>query len=172
MSPAHFDALYRRHDGVAEGRELFAKDLFGGADPTHRIKVRIVTEYRLAFAVRASASDPANGGRAQELRSGIHHHRSAQLQRRSGTSMAALAQTVIAVNFTQEDDPDRRHLLCRRDEEVRLHHHELPPAGQAGDADALLGQCRQGWQKCHILRPFRHRQDHAFGRCLAHAGGR
>ena len=29
----------------AEGKELFAKDLFGGADPTHRINVRVVTEY-------------------------------------------------------------------------------------------------------------------------------
>ena len=45
MSPAHFDALYADMMAHAEGRELFAKDLFGGADLTHRISVRIVTEY-------------------------------------------------------------------------------------------------------------------------------
>jgi phosphoenolpyruvate carboxykinase (ATP) len=45
MSPAHFDALYADMMAFAEGRELFAKDLFGGADPAYRIKVRIVTEY-------------------------------------------------------------------------------------------------------------------------------
>src|SRR6201996_3026095 len=45
MTPAHFDALYADMMAFAEGRELFAKDLFGGADLTHRIKVRIITEY-------------------------------------------------------------------------------------------------------------------------------
>jgi len=45
MSPAHFDALYADMMQHAEGRELFAKDLFGGADLTHRISVRVVTEY-------------------------------------------------------------------------------------------------------------------------------
>ena len=45
MSPAHFDALYADMMAHAEGRELFAKDLFGGADLTHRISVRVVTEY-------------------------------------------------------------------------------------------------------------------------------
>jgi len=45
MSPAHFDALHADMMAFAEGKELFAKDLFGGADLTHRIKVRIITEY-------------------------------------------------------------------------------------------------------------------------------
>jgi len=45
MSPAHFDALFADMVKHAEGRELFAKDLFGGADPAHRIRVRVITEY-------------------------------------------------------------------------------------------------------------------------------
>jgi phosphoenolpyruvate carboxykinase (ATP) len=45
MSPAQFDTLYADMMAHAEGRELFAKDLFGGADLTHRISVRVVTEY-------------------------------------------------------------------------------------------------------------------------------
>src|SRR6478736_2209212 len=45
MTPAHFDALYADMMKHAEGRELFAKDLFGGADLSHRLPVRVVTEY-------------------------------------------------------------------------------------------------------------------------------
>ena len=45
MSPAQFDVLHADMMAFAEGKELFAKNLFGGADLTHRIKVRIVTEY-------------------------------------------------------------------------------------------------------------------------------
>ncbi|HEY0104650.1 MAG TPA: phosphoenolpyruvate carboxykinase [Rhizomicrobium sp.] len=45
MTPAHFDALQADMMAFAQGRELFAKDLFGGADLSHRLPVRIVTEY-------------------------------------------------------------------------------------------------------------------------------
>ncbi|MCX7281851.1 MAG: phosphoenolpyruvate carboxykinase [Alphaproteobacteria bacterium] len=45
MSPAHFDVLYADMMAHAEGCELFAKDLFGGADLTHRISVRVITEF-------------------------------------------------------------------------------------------------------------------------------
>ncbi len=45
MSPAAFEALYQSMVSYAQGRELFVKDLFGGADVTHRLPVRVVTEY-------------------------------------------------------------------------------------------------------------------------------
>jgi phosphoenolpyruvate carboxykinase (ATP) len=45
MTQAHFDALYDDMLAFAEGRELFAKDLFGGADLTYRLPVRVITEY-------------------------------------------------------------------------------------------------------------------------------
>jgi phosphoenolpyruvate carboxykinase (ATP) len=45
MTPAQFDVLHADMLAFAEGKELFAKDLFGGADPSYRIKVRVVTEY-------------------------------------------------------------------------------------------------------------------------------
>jgi phosphoenolpyruvate carboxykinase (ATP) len=44
MTPAHFDALHADMLTFAEGRELFAKDLYGGADLEHRLPVRIITE--------------------------------------------------------------------------------------------------------------------------------
>jgi phosphoenolpyruvate carboxykinase (ATP) len=44
MTPAHFEALFHAMIAYAQGRELFVQDLFGGADPTHRLPVRVVTE--------------------------------------------------------------------------------------------------------------------------------
>lgn len=44
MSPAQFDRLLKDFLAHAEGRELFAQDLFGGADPDHRLATRIYCE--------------------------------------------------------------------------------------------------------------------------------
>ncbi len=44
MTPACFDALFQSMIAYAQGRELFVQDLFGGADPTHRLPVRVITE--------------------------------------------------------------------------------------------------------------------------------
>ncbi len=44
MTPAAFDALFQAMMAYAQGRELFVQDLFGGADPSHRLPVRVVTE--------------------------------------------------------------------------------------------------------------------------------
>jgi len=44
MTPAAFEALYQAMIAYAQGRELFVQDLFGGADPAHRLSVRVVTE--------------------------------------------------------------------------------------------------------------------------------
>jgi phosphoenolpyruvate carboxykinase (ATP) len=44
ISPERFRALYNRMTGYAQRRELFARDCWAGADPAHRIGVRVVTE--------------------------------------------------------------------------------------------------------------------------------
>ncbi|MEQ8406181.1 MAG: phosphoenolpyruvate carboxykinase [Oceanicaulis sp.] len=44
MSPAHFDALWDDFKAHMSGRELFVQELFGGADPAHRLPVRVVNE--------------------------------------------------------------------------------------------------------------------------------
>ena len=44
MSEAHFDALYADMIAYAKDKELYAHDLFGGADPRHRLSVQVVTE--------------------------------------------------------------------------------------------------------------------------------
>jgi phosphoenolpyruvate carboxykinase (ATP) len=44
MAPERYRALYNRMTAYAQRRELFARDCWAGADPEHRIGVRVVTE--------------------------------------------------------------------------------------------------------------------------------
>ena len=41
----NFDFLYEDVIEYCEGKEIFVQDLFGGADPSHRLSTRIYTEY-------------------------------------------------------------------------------------------------------------------------------
>ena len=45
LTGAHFDTLKRDMLSAAADKELFTQDLAAGADPAHRLHVRIVTEY-------------------------------------------------------------------------------------------------------------------------------
>ncbi|KQP09982.1 phosphoenolpyruvate carboxykinase [ATP] [Methylobacterium sp. Leaf99] len=44
ITAEQFETLFQDFLGHAEGRELFAQDLHGGADPCHRVKARVFTE--------------------------------------------------------------------------------------------------------------------------------
>jgi phosphoenolpyruvate carboxykinase (ATP) len=44
MTPAAFDRLYADMQAHVRGRTLTVQDLFGGADPAHRLDVRVITE--------------------------------------------------------------------------------------------------------------------------------
>ncbi len=44
MERHHFDALLGDFLSAAKDRELFVQDLYGGADPEHRVRVRVITE--------------------------------------------------------------------------------------------------------------------------------
>jgi phosphoenolpyruvate carboxykinase (ATP) len=45
LSPEHFNNLLEDFKSHTKGKELFVQDLFGGADPSNRVRVRVVTEY-------------------------------------------------------------------------------------------------------------------------------
>ncbi len=45
LSPAHFEVLLADFLKHAEGKDLFVQDLIGGADPTHRVRARVIGEY-------------------------------------------------------------------------------------------------------------------------------
>ena len=171
ITAEQFEALYADFLKHAEGMTLFAQDLYGGADPTFRIKTRVFTElawhslFIRTLLIRPEASELAGfvpeltiidlpSFRADPKRHGV------QLRERRRD------------RFRPQDRPDRRVLLCRRDEEERVHHAELLSARKGRDADALLGQCRPRRRHRDLLRPVRHRQDHAVGRSEAHADRR
>ena len=130
ITAEQFEALYQDFLKAAEGMTLFAQDLYGGADPTYRIKTRVFTElawhslFIRTLLIRPEAIELSS------LRAGAHHHRHAELPRRPETSWRALGER-RGDRFRPQDRPDRRVLLCRRDEEVRVHHAELLPARDA-----------------------------------------
>ena len=45
FDPGRFDALYGRLLAYLQGSDVYVQDCFAGADPAHRIPIRIVTEY-------------------------------------------------------------------------------------------------------------------------------
>ncbi|MCJ2120864.1 phosphoenolpyruvate carboxykinase [Methylobacterium sp. J-001] len=45
ITPEQFAVLHEDFLKHAEGKELFAQDLYGGADPAHRVKARVFTEF-------------------------------------------------------------------------------------------------------------------------------
>jgi phosphoenolpyruvate carboxykinase (ATP) len=45
ISPEHFETLLADFQAHARGKTLFSQDLFGGADETYRLPVRVTTEY-------------------------------------------------------------------------------------------------------------------------------
>ncbi len=44
FNPDKFDDLFNRVQGFLQGRDLFVQDCYAGADPNHRMPIRIVTE--------------------------------------------------------------------------------------------------------------------------------
>ena len=101
MSPAHFDTLYADMMAHAEGRELFAKDLFGGADLTHRISVRVVTEYAWhSLFVHQLLIRPT----AEELKGFDPEFTIIDLPSFAADPArhGCISQTVIAVNFSKK----------------------------------------------------------------------
>jgi phosphoenolpyruvate carboxykinase (ATP) len=65
LPPARFEILKARVQAYLQGRELFTQDLYAGADPAHRIKVRLVSSeaWQTLFArnmfIRPSEQDLA-----------------------------------------------------------------------------------------------------------------
>ena len=45
FNPEMFSSLMARLQGFLQGRDIFVQDCYGGADPDHRLPVRIITEY-------------------------------------------------------------------------------------------------------------------------------
>ena len=173
QSQEHFDNLLPGLPGACERQDAVR------AGPLWRRRSEVPDQdarlhrTRLALAVHPPAADPPGARRARELRAGHDHHRHAVVQAgRQAPRRPRRLRHDGRDRFHPQDRADLRLVLRGRDEEVGVHDAELLPAGAGRDADALLGQCRQGRRQRAVLRPLRHRQDHAVGRPEPHADRR
>ncbi len=125
---------------------------------------------RLARALHPPPAAPPGARRARGLHAGLHHPELPELQGRPGPTRLPFRDRGRDL-LRAEARADRGHRLCGREQEVGLHHPQLPAARPGRDADALLGQpCRGRFgRRRGVLRPVRHRQDHAVGRSRARA---
>ena len=163
ISEAHYDSL--RGASSHTRARLFGQDCFIGADPAHRRSLRVYTETAWAsiFAhnlfIRPTADQaPASRRTSRSSTPPLPcRPRDRRHPQRDGHPRPPQA----------DGDPHRRHRVRRRDQEVRVHGHELPPARRGRPADALGHQRRQGRRRGRLLRPLRHRQDDALGRPAA-----
>jgi phosphoenolpyruvate carboxykinase (ATP) len=157
MSPEHFAVLKADFlSALRDKEDLFVQDLFGGSQPEHRVNVRVINElaWHNSF-IRTMLVRPEES----ELRGFVPDY------------------TIIDLPSFRAD-PARHgcrsetHQICRRDEEIGVQPAQLLAAADGRDADALLGQYRQGWRHRRVLRPVGHRQDHAQRRCQPHVDRR
>ena len=143
MSVEHFDVLLADFIAHAKGKTLFAQDLYGGADPGLRMRARVFTEYAWhSLFIRNLLIRPAIEELANFV-AGADDRRPALVPRRSQTARGAKRDD-HRLRLLAQDRAHRRHELCGRDEEIRVHRPQLSAAGETGHADALLGQHRQG----------------------------
>jgi phosphoenolpyruvate carboxykinase (ATP) len=101
MSLEHFDALYGDMVAHAKGKDLFAQDLYAGAEPTHRLKVRVFTEYAWhSLFIRNLLIRPPR----QELANFLADLTILDLPSFSAdpTCHGCRSQTVIAVDFSRK----------------------------------------------------------------------
>ena len=100
MSEEQFDRLLADFVAFARHKELFVQDLYAGADKTHRLNTRVVTEYAwhalfIRHLLRRPAADELAGFVPEFTVVNLPSYRAAPLYH--GTR----SETVIACNFTK-----------------------------------------------------------------------
>ena len=143
MAPERFRGLRGRVlDWLGERPVLFTQDLYAGADPAHRIRVRLVTTnaWHALFARNMFIRPPEEELAGFRPDFTILH--APEFEADPAPRRLPLEHLHRAV-LRGEDDPDRRHQLRRRDQEDHLHRDELAAAGARRAADALLRQRRR-----------------------------
>jgi phosphoenolpyruvate carboxykinase (ATP) len=130
MQPEHFQALKAGLSCRARTKQtLYVADLYGGSQPEHRVNVRVINELAwhnlfirtlLVRPERAIWKALRPTSRSSTCRASARP-RAPRLPQRDGDRRQP----------DREADPDRRHRLCRRDEEVgvRRAQYMLPAKG-------------------------------------------
>ena len=144
-------------------QRLYVIDAFAGADPAHRIGVRVVTAspYHALFAKTMFIRPADEELDAHEPQALVLHAPEVEADPEADGDAHRHVRRPAPV---ADRGRDRRHVLRRRDQEIDLHRHERPAAARGRLPDALLGERRAGRRRRGVLRPLGHRQDHALGR--------
>ena len=101
MAPEHFETLLADFLKHAEGKELFAQDLYGGADPAHRVKARVYTELAWhSLFIRNLLIRPA----ADEIAGYVPQMTIVDLPsfRADPARHGCRSETVVAIDFTRK----------------------------------------------------------------------
>ena len=120
----------------------------------------------LARALRDHALRAPDRDRARRLRPRLHGDR----LRRPARQRRLRRHAQLGVRRHQLHPQARAHPrqhVRRRDQEGRLHGHELPDAAARRAPHALLGEHGRGRRRGALLRPLGHRQDDALRRSVA-----
>ena len=141
ISEDGFDGLREKVVEHLNERDLYVVNAFAGADPAHRLAVRVVTDspWHALFA-KTLFIEP--GGGAARLRARRARPPRARGRGRPGRGRHAQRDLHRPPPVARRG-ADRRHRVRRRDQEVDLHGHERPPAARGRLPDALLGQRRR-----------------------------
>jgi phosphoenolpyruvate carboxykinase (ATP) len=97
MAPGHFDALRRDLFASLAGRDLFVQDCYGGADPSYRLPVRVVTEFAWHSLFVRNLLIPAGATHAAPRLTIVDAPSFKADPARHGTN----SEVVIAVDFTR-----------------------------------------------------------------------
>ncbi len=157
------DSFERLRDKVTarlgEG-DVYVVDAFAGADPAHRIAVRVVTEspWHALFAKTLFIDPTPDELEEMEVEALVLHAPSVDADpEEDGTR----TQHVHRAPPVALGGADRGHLLRGRDQEVDLHADERPASARGRLPDALLGQHGRRRLRRGVLRPLGHREDDA-----------
>ena len=171
MTVEHFDALLADFIAHAKGKTLFAQDLYGGADPALRVSARVFTEYAWhSLFIRNLLIRPP----VEDLASFVPELTIVDLPsfRADPKRHGARSETIIACDFS------RKIVLIggtsyagEMKKSVFTVLNYLLPAKQVMPmhCSANTGAGRRFGD---LLRPLRHRQDHALRRSAPHADRR
>ncbi len=159
ISEAHYDRLRARLVAYCADKDLYAQDCLIGADPVHQRRLRVYTETAWAsvFARNLFRRTTATDRIGFEPNFTIICVPSFQAD---PATEGTRTGTAILLHLAADGDHHRRHRVRGRDQEERLHGHELPHARRGRAPDAQLGQRRAGDRQRRVLRPVGHRQDH------------
>ena len=100
MTSDQFDALWQDFQAHMAGKELFVQQLFGGADPDHRLPVRVVNELAwhslfIRHLLRLPAADEYEGFRSEFTIINLPSFKADPARH------GCRSETVIAVDFTR-----------------------------------------------------------------------